>query len=91
MIRSSFDSERRPSFWSSIRRAPITEEEAGESAIVVMSPMSASGAQGPGQGKNILADMDRLQQEIDALMARDEVGQRKGSAGSGSMQRPSAS
>jgi hypothetical protein len=38
--------------------------------------------------KDVLADMDAFQREIDAMMARDELGKRKGSSGSASMQRP---
>jgi len=35
-----------------------------------------------GNKKDILADMDAFQREIDALMAKDELGKRKSSSGS---------
>ena len=81
MIRSSFDSDRRPSFSSSIRRVPITEEPVQDESAVETS-RSASITGGAGGGKNILADMDAFQREIDALMAKDELGKRKSSSGS---------
>jgi len=58
---------------------PISEEPDGadeRESAVVMSPTATEGK------KDILADMDAFQREIDALMARGEVEKRKSSSGS---------
>ncbi|KIW02810.1 hypothetical protein, variant [Verruconis gallopava] len=78
IVRSSFDSERRPSMSNSVRRVPIVEEDSMPDGVA--STMKSA--------RDILADMDEFQKEIDALLAREDLTRRKGSAGSASLSRP---